>query len=102
MPVIKIGAISIAFEKINSLLLKSRKLFINKKEVMDFNGLPQTASITIEVVGDIAALSSDSGDVFITGTAGTVSSVSGDISAKDITCQTISGDVSTVSGDIKR
>lgn len=85
---------------INGIVVASGKNIsvINGKVMVDGKDVtPETKNIVIQVQGDVNALSVDAcSTVQVSGNAGTVSTVSGDIE-----CGNVSGSVSTVSGDVQ-
>ena len=94
----------------NNLIVSNGKIIIDSKDVT-----PDEKSIIITVNGDIKEISVDNcQSVTVNGNAGQVKTVSGDINitnsvngdvkntSGDIKCGDIIGNVSTISGDIKR
>ncbi|WP_409499817.1 heme utilization protein [Mannheimia glucosida] len=96
------GSISVSSNG-NQLLVNGQSIELGSEPVLK-----------IEVFGNVQKLSAGAADVSITGDAGSVDTVSGDVSIKgnvasyvktvsgDVRCSAITGSVETVSGDIYR
>ena len=112
----------------NNITVKNDVVYIDGKKVDDKNNTSKT--ITIEVVGDVKEIKTGSGDVNVHGNSGPVKTGSGDVDihgevsgsvttmsgdveitgdvndnvttmSGDIRCKSISGDASSISGDVK-
>lgn len=93
-----------------NIQIRNGKIFINGVDVHASDKYVVVENV--QVVGDVAEVSTTHGNVAVSGIAGAVSTMSGDVECQnvggsistmsgDVDCKAVSGNITTMSGDVK-